>query len=365
MAGLRRSDVAALRWADVEDADDGDGVLVTIRRSKTNVRYLKNGPARAVRALRAVATPPPEGRVVPLSPHRRRRFIPAQPGDHQMLVNLFCPYCAREAAQRKDPDFEVPVPIVRLRDDGVYPVRCGRGHNARVRLENLRFELLFEMGVYALHDGYTREAVSSCAAALERFYEFYVAVAAEAFNVAPEELAVSWKAVSRQSERQLGMFVAAHLMLTGRAPELLNPNRDVWFRNCVVHQGYVPEHHEAEEFCEVVLGLLDRLIDDIRGRYPIPLNSIYKRFLPAELEEVPRADGEEEVVGSINILTVVDVLHPRDREDDVRAGGISDQLKRIAKMPRTRMRLFSKEQLKAERPDLAPWLDQENADDGS
>ena len=282
-----------------------------------------------------------------------------------MLVNLFCPYCAREAAQRKDPDFEVPVPIVRLRDDGVYPVRCERGHNARVRLQNLRFELLFEMGVYALHDGYTREAVSSCAAALERFYEFYVAVATEAFNVAPEELAGAWKAVSRQSERQLGMFVAAHLILTGRAPELLNPNRDVRFRNCVVHQGYVPQHHEAEEFCEVVLGLLDRLIDGLRGRCPIPLNSIYKRFLPAELEEVPRPDGEEEVVGSINILTVVDVLHPRDREDDVRAGGISDQLKRIAKMPRTRMRLFSKEQLKAERPNLAPWLDQENADDAS
>ena len=77
MGGLRRSEVSALRWADVEDAGggDGDGILVTVRRSKTNqvgetsdVRYLKNGPARAVRALRAVAAPAPEGRVVPLSP---------------------------------------------------------------------------------------------------------------------------------------------------------------------------------------------------------------------------------------------------------------------------------------------------------
>ena len=76
-----------------------------------------------------------------------------------MLVNLFCPYCALEASQRKDdPDFAVPVPIVGLRDDGVYPVRCGRGHDARVRLRNISFELLFEMGVYALHDGYTRRS---------------------------------------------------------------------------------------------------------------------------------------------------------------------------------------------------------------
>ena len=73
IGGLRRSQVSALRWADVEDA--GDGILVTVRRSKTNqagetndVRYLKSGPARAVRELRAATAPAPAGRVVPLSP---------------------------------------------------------------------------------------------------------------------------------------------------------------------------------------------------------------------------------------------------------------------------------------------------------
>ena len=56
MAGMRRSEIAALRWADVADAADGDGILVTVRRSKTNqegeandVRYVKEGVARAVR----------------------------------------------------------------------------------------------------------------------------------------------------------------------------------------------------------------------------------------------------------------------------------------------------------------------------
>ena len=31
MGGLRRSEVAAVRWADVTDARDGDGVLLTVR----------------------------------------------------------------------------------------------------------------------------------------------------------------------------------------------------------------------------------------------------------------------------------------------------------------------------------------------
>ena len=56
MAGMRRSEVSALRWADVVDATDGDGILVTVRRSKTNqegevndVRFVKDGVARALR----------------------------------------------------------------------------------------------------------------------------------------------------------------------------------------------------------------------------------------------------------------------------------------------------------------------------
>ena len=86
MGGLRRSEVAAVRWADVTDARDGDGVLLTVRTSKTNqegdaadVRYLKNGPAKAIRTLRAAAADAaPTDRVVGLSPLQiQRRFTAA------------------------------------------------------------------------------------------------------------------------------------------------------------------------------------------------------------------------------------------------------------------------------------------------
>ena len=66
MAGMRRSEVSALRWDDVADAADGDGILVTVRRSKTNqegdvndVRFVKGGVARAIRTLRAATSPEP------------------------------------------------------------------------------------------------------------------------------------------------------------------------------------------------------------------------------------------------------------------------------------------------------------------
>ena len=74
----------ALEWRDVSDARDGDGVLLTVRTSKTNqegdaadVRYLKNGAAKAIRTLRA-ADAAPTDRVIGLSPLQiQRRFTAA------------------------------------------------------------------------------------------------------------------------------------------------------------------------------------------------------------------------------------------------------------------------------------------------
>ena len=87
MGGLRRSEVSApCAGADVSDARDGDGVLLTVRTSKTNqegdaadVRYLKNGAANAIRTLRAAdADAAPTDRVIGLSPLQiQRRFTAA------------------------------------------------------------------------------------------------------------------------------------------------------------------------------------------------------------------------------------------------------------------------------------------------
>ena len=83
MGGLRRAEVSALEWRDVSAASDGDGVLITVRTSKTNqeadagdVRYLKNGSAKAIRALRTDRPDAlPTDRVIGLSPLQvQRRF---------------------------------------------------------------------------------------------------------------------------------------------------------------------------------------------------------------------------------------------------------------------------------------------------
>lgn len=64
--------------------------------------------------------------------------------------------------------------LVEFRDDGLYKVACPRGHVTVTAIQEQKFEVLFDLGAMALLDGYTREAVSSMAASLECFFEYYV-----------------------------------------------------------------------------------------------------------------------------------------------------------------------------------------------
>src|SRR5688572_21926828 len=108
---------------------------------------------------------------------------------------------------------------VEIRDDNFYRSTCPAGHENLVVIQNQKFELLFDFGARALLDGYTREAVASMAAALERFYEFYLKVVCLKHGIADFDFKNSWKFVSAQSERQLGAFLFTYLFENKRTAQ--------------------------------------------------------------------------------------------------------------------------------------------------
>jgi hypothetical protein len=236
------------------------------------------------------------------------------------------------------------MPIAALAEDNEYQVRCEAGHVSAVFLDNLKFELLFEMGLNALVDGYPREAVSSFTASLERFYEFCWLVAAIKSSTSETEIAKAWKIVAKQSERQLGMFIASYMLLMKRAPFVLSSN-DVKFRNDVIHGGYVPTAQQAIGFGNKIMPLIREIVRELRQEAPEALMSAYKRLSRHRI--IP----EEEIAGTINILTAIDVRHPPERDDDPRIGGVESQFTRILeeRQPRN-FELLSREELEKRLP---------------
>ena len=85
-----------------------------------------------------------------------------------MQVHLYCPDCMAEASKVYEKGGGGVAPILsdvyELMNDGVYTVQCPKGHTGNVVLKNLHFELLFDLGINAIGDGYYREAVASITA---------------------------------------------------------------------------------------------------------------------------------------------------------------------------------------------------------
>ena len=119
----------------------------------------------------------------------------------------------------------------------------------------------------ALLDGYTREAVSSFAVALERFYEYWVKAQLLYAEVTPGALDAAWKHLSAQSERQLGAFAALYLREYGVCAPLL-PQSATEFRNKVTHKGYIPTRPETLKYGDQILQHMANLYRQLyKSRY--------------------------------------------------------------------------------------------------
>lgn len=171
-----------------------------------------------------------------------------------------------------------------LRNDLTFHLECLLGHRSVLIFNAPKFELLFDMGASALLDGYGREAVSSFAAAQERFHEFGIKVFLIRRNVSKEQLLNTWKLVANQSERQLGAYYFLYL-LHFNAPPPTNTKR-VEFRNNVIHKGYVPTMAEATDYAEYVY---DYIVETLEAM---------KSSLNGEIDQVCK-DEEEQMLRSV------------------------------------------------------------------
>jgi hypothetical protein len=172
-----------------------------------------------------------------------------------------CAQCMRE-----DIASAMITATVEFRDDGRYEIKCLKGHSSVTLLQQQKFEVLFDIGAYAIVDGYYREAVSSFTSALERFYEFFIKVVCISKGINWEKTLEAWKEVSNQSERQLGAFIFLHLQEIGNKPTLLS-NSEVKFRNEVIHKGKIPSKIEAIKYGQAIPDVVRPLLMTLKTNY--------------------------------------------------------------------------------------------------
>ena len=171
-----------------------------------------------------------------------------------MRLPISCMKCFQEYGK---PPFDFS--RVEFVDNGRYEVTCPNGHTTVTIVQAQKFEVLFDIGAYAIKDGYYREAVSSFTSSLERFYEFFIQVMLFEKNINKDKFNECWKLVSNQSERQLGAFIFMYLEQFGKKPDLLS-NSKIQFRNEVIHKGKIPKKEQALGYGQAVLDIVRPLL---------------------------------------------------------------------------------------------------------
>lgn len=206
-----------------------------------------------------------------------------------MKIEQHCPYCMADAFKNTGASslifrFEQR----QLSDSAIHPVKCNQGHEFAIVYNGLKFEILFDIAMSAIRDGYVREAVSSFTGALERFYEFYIKYYTHSTNVEESSFLKTWKSISNQSERQLGAYIFLYLLKNKKEPELLSSTK-AKFRNSVIHKGYIPTIEEALNFGETIYKLIMSVVTELENSD----GQLFKKYYQSQL---PQATNHNWVV---------------------------------------------------------------------
>ncbi|MDE4099747.1 hypothetical protein [Phaeobacter gallaeciensis] len=191
--------------------------------------------------------------------------------------------------------------VVQMNDERAFDMICPKGHKILTVIQQPKYEVLFEVGMNALVDGYSREAVTAFASSLEVYYEFCIRQLLRLQGVNGEVVDLSWKLMAKQSERQLGAFLLLWLNSFGSVPSILG-DKTRGFRNKVVHQGYIPTAGEAIKFGDAVVECIRSNLRDIRSKYADHLEEIYTS------EFICRAMQHGQQVTTMSIPTTISWL---------------------------------------------------------
>ncbi|HGY9592210.1 TPA: hypothetical protein ACOJP0_005076 [Vibrio harveyi] len=167
-----------------------------------------------------------------------------------------------------------------LQDSGCYSFTCSQQHESTVKLKNPKFEILFELGLNAIHDGYYREAVSSFTSSLERFYEYVINILYRSAGINLEQTSQLWKLVSNQSERQFGAYLFVYQLVEKKIPPQLS-NKCIKFRNEVIHKGKIPSRIEAIEYGEAILTVISPVLKVLVEKYDPQILELMREQLNA------------------------------------------------------------------------------------
>lgn len=215
-----------------------------------------------------------------------------------MRFTAICNQCLQ------DSDFTFTFIFLEFQHDAIYKMICPRDHETIVTLQEELFQILFDHGALALTDGYPREAVSSFASSLERFYEFSIKILLVEQGVSIQEINQTWKLVASQSERQLGAFFFLYLNVFKKAPEPIDP-KWIKFRNDVIHKGHIPTQEKVHEYASYIYDYMVKFLSVMKQDY---FDSFITVFTEKQKNPLVQEGIRRGIINVVVMAPIIDIM---------------------------------------------------------
>lgn len=176
-----------------------------------------------------------------------------------MFYYTICKKCAEQG-----PPFGKLYKVV-IDSDLIGTIKCSKGHKSIVQINHFHFDVLYQSALLSYMNEFYSESLMSFAASLERTYEFYIKISLLKKKVSIEKINLFWKELNNSSERQYGAFCIEYLANTGK-PWKSN-QKQVTFRNKVIHKGYIANSHEVKIFAQYCLDQINKIFDEFSNGY--------------------------------------------------------------------------------------------------
>lgn len=160
-----------------------------------------------------------------------------------------------------------------IQADLVAICRCPIDHVTICGLMHDLFDVLFTSGILAYTHGFFSESVMSFTASLERAFELFIRLNLAKAEISLKSIDSFWNEIKNQSERQYGSFCSAYLMTTNEIWKA--DQKQISFRNNVIHKGYIATSSEAKKYAEYILKCLNKIMKNIKEYFSEQRNPIY------------------------------------------------------------------------------------------
>lgn len=246
----------------------------------------------------------------------------------KISIDPFCYDCYEDAKKKGivyKYDDRKPV-LVELNEVGLYFSKCLNNHEKWMVIQEQLFQVLFDLGALALSDGYTREAVSSFASSLERFYEFIIKLILISDKNDEEVIDVVWKDIGKQSERQLGAYLSIYTHKFKKVPSIPS-TKWVKFRNEVTHNGMIPSESKTLEYGQLISDLIFDTLLDLKNYYKGDISNLLIKVYNFNYRKMREKNSNLSRVCTATYLTLIQ-LGSIESEEFQRLN-MKDEIKRL------------------------------------